>query len=84
LKVSAFDRAVDALHAAGLILSGDGRDRVQLAPDARTDELVRRLVECGLAVFEVTPLERTLEDFYLALMKQSGVATPPGAPDTPA
>ena len=34
-----------------------------------TDHIVRRLVEHGLAVFEIACEEQTLESFYLALMK---------------
>jgi hypothetical protein len=45
----------------------DGRF-IALSPGVRTDQVVRLLVERGMAVYEVAPLEETLEDFYLSLM----------------
>ena len=45
----------------------DGR-LVALSPGVGTDQVVRLLVERGIAVYEVAPLEQTLEDFYLLLM----------------
>ena len=35
-----------------------------------TDQVVRLLVERGMAVYEITPVEETLEDFYLSLMNE--------------
>jgi hypothetical protein len=32
--------------------------------------VVKRLVELGMPVFEVTPVKRTLEEFYLSLMNR--------------
>jgi hypothetical protein len=34
-----------------------------------TDQIVHHLVGQGTRVFEIAPEERTLEDFYLSLMK---------------
>ncbi len=33
-----------------------------------TDQIVRLLVERGLPVYEIAPVEETLEEFYLSLM----------------
>jgi len=68
LKVGDFGRAVAELRQAQLIAQErDGRF-IALSPGVRTDQVVRLLVERGMAVYEVAPLEETLEDFYLSLM----------------
>jgi ABC-2 type transport system ATP-binding protein len=68
LKVGDFGRAVAELRQAQLIAQErDGRF-IALRPGVRTDQVVRLLVERGMAVYEVAPLEETLEDFYLSLM----------------
>jgi len=46
----------------------DGR-LVSLAAGASTAQVVRHLVESGMSVFEIAPVEQTLEEFYLDLMK---------------
>src|SRR5256886_6487341 len=70
LRVSDFSRAVESLRAANLIVDERDGQLVALAPDAGTDQVVRRLVEQGMAVYEIARHERTLEDFYLGLMRQ--------------
>ena len=45
----------------------DGR-MIALSPGVGTDQVVRLLVERGIAVHEIAPMEETLEDFYLSLM----------------
>ena len=40
--------------------------------DASWSVPVRRLVEHGMAVYEIARHERTLEDFYLGLMRNDG------------
>jgi ABC-2 type transport system ATP-binding protein len=68
LKVGDFGRAVAELRQAQLIAQDrDGR-LIALSPGVGTDQVVRLLVERGIAVYEVAPLEETLEDFYLSLM----------------
>lgn len=68
LKVGDFGRAVAELRQAQLITQErDGR-LIALSPGVKTDQVVRLLVERGMAVYEVAPLEETLEDFYLSLM----------------
>ena len=68
LRAGDFGRAVAELRQAQLITQErDGR-LIALSPGVRTDQVVRLLVERGMAVYEVAPLEETLEDFYLSLM----------------
>ena len=38
------------------------------ATGAGSDQVVRLLVERGIAVHEIAPMEETLEEFYLSLM----------------
>jgi hypothetical protein len=59
------------LSVAGLI-TGDREGRlIELAPEALADHIVRHLVGQGMPVFEITPEEQSLENFYLSLMKDS-------------
>jgi ABC-2 type transport system ATP-binding protein len=75
LRTDDFARAVADLRAAGLITGAERGELIELAAGARTDQVVKRLVEHGLPVCEITPIEQTLEDFYLALMRTT--AAPP-------
>lgn len=68
IKVGDFARAVRALRDAGIIQEERQPDLVALAPDCGSDALIRRLVEEGIPVYEVSRHEQTLEDFYLGLM----------------
>ncbi len=69
LRTGDFAAAVRELRQANLIVDDrDGR-LIALAPGVGTDQVVRRLVEQGMPVFEIAPEEMTLEDFYLSLMK---------------
>ena len=70
LRVGDFTRAVEVLRAAKLIVAERDAAFVALAPGAGTDEVVRRLVEQGTAVYEIARHEQTLEDFYLDLMRR--------------
>jgi ABC-2 type transport system ATP-binding protein len=71
LRVSDFAGAVKELRGAGLITDEyDGRE-IALAAGASTHQIVRVLVGQGIDVFEITPRQRTLEDFYLSLMKEN-------------
>ena len=70
LRTSDFAAAVAELRRTGLVTDHlDGR-LVTLAEGVGTEVIVRRLVELGLPVFEIAPEEETLEDFYLALMRE--------------
>ena len=68
LRVGDFDAAARELRGAGLIAGVTGADVIELADGAETPALVKRLVECGIPVSEVTPVRQTLEEFYLQLM----------------
>ena len=68
LRVGDFDTAVKDLRAKGLITETVNGDSVELADKIDTPEVVKRLVEVGIPVFEVTPVKQTLEEFYLELM----------------
>ncbi len=70
LRVGNFKAAMVELQEQKMILDATDGELIELAPGVGTDRVVARLVELGIPVFEVTPLQRTLEDFYLALMKQ--------------
>ena len=70
LRVNDFSQAVKILRGEHLILDERDGQFVALAPEVGTDRVVRRLVEQGLAVFEIAPHEQTLEDFYLGLMRK--------------
>ena len=70
LRTSDFGMAVRELEQAGLVKAAQGGEWIELAPGIGTDQVVRRLVELGLPVYEIAPAAETLEDFYLALMKE--------------
>jgi ABC-2 type transport system ATP-binding protein len=70
IRTSDFGAAVTHLRQAKLIIGErDGKD-IALAPEAGSDQVVRLLVERGMPVFEATPMEQTLEEFYLGLMNE--------------
>jgi ABC-2 type transport system ATP-binding protein len=70
LGVDDFASATGDLRVAGLIAETRADGCVALTPGTETDAVVRRLVEQGRRVFEVTRVEQTLEDFYLSLMRR--------------
>ncbi|MEO7299953.1 MAG: ABC transporter ATP-binding protein [Verrucomicrobiota bacterium] len=69
LRVANFENALQVLQDERLI--GENRDGqfITLTEGIGTDRIVKRLVEQGIPVFEIANVEQTLEDFYLALMK---------------
>lgn len=69
LRVDDFPKAVTKLRGEKLIVDERDGQFVAPAPDVGTDQIVRRLVEQGMAVYEIARHERTLEDFYLGLMR---------------
>jgi len=71
LKVGNFDAAIADLRGAKLIDDVRDGEFVTLANGVGTDQVVKRLVEQGMQVFEIAVHEQTLEDFYLSLMKRS-------------
>jgi len=74
LRVGNFDSASKDLREKGLITGVVNGDSVELADKVDTPEVVKRLVEIGLPVFEVTPVRQTLEEFYLELMNAGRAA----------
>jgi ABC-2 type transport system ATP-binding protein len=87
LRTGDFERTVALLRNAGLITEHrDGRLIIP-ADGAGPDRIVKFLVEQGVAVFEITREEETLEGFYLSLMNagrnrktesRAAVVPPPG------
>ncbi|MBI2925709.1 MAG: ABC transporter ATP-binding protein [Verrucomicrobia bacterium] len=69
LRVDDFARAATGLREARLITADRDGQFVTLAPGVETSQVVKSLVERGVAVFEIAREEQTLESFYLALMK---------------
>jgi len=69
LRVNDFHQAVKSLREENLIVDERDGQFVALASEAGTDVVVRRLVEQGMAGYEIARHEQTLEDFYLGLMR---------------
>jgi ABC-2 type transport system ATP-binding protein len=70
LRVGNFSEAVRELERTNMILESRDGQMIALAPGVETDQIVRRLVEQGIGVFEIAREEQTLESFYLSLMKE--------------
>ena len=68
LKAGDFGLAAKQLREARLIIEERDGHLIALGPGVGTDQVVRLLVERGMAVYEIAPVEDTLEDFYLSLM----------------
>jgi len=68
LRTSDFARAAKILAEANLISSHCDGLRIALTDGTDTDQVVRKLVEQGVSVFEITREAETLENFYLSLM----------------
>ena len=68
LKAGDFGLAVKQLREAQLITEERDGHLIALGPGIGTDQVVRLLVERGMAVYEIAPVQDTLEDFYLSLM----------------
>ncbi|MCU0771232.1 MAG: ABC transporter ATP-binding protein [Verrucomicrobia bacterium] len=81
LRSDAFELAAARLLEQGLVVDQRNGDSIRLAEGVGVEEVVRALVAQGRAVYEISPQEQTLEDFYLAIMG-SGVARTrqPGCP----
>lgn len=70
LKTGDFAAAVSDLKSLKMIEDSRDGEFITLAEGIRTDQIVKRLVEQGMPVFEISAHEQTLEDFYLSLMKK--------------
>jgi ABC-2 type transport system ATP-binding protein len=75
LKVGDFGLAVKELRQAQLITQERDGHLIALSTGAGTDQVVRLLVERGISVFEIAPMEETLEGFYLSLMNGQKAVT---------
>ena len=69
LRVGDFESAVCELQKARMIDSARDGQFVTLAAGVGTHDIIKRLVEQGMAVHEVALHEQTLEDFYLSIMQ---------------
>ena len=70
LKTENFGLAAKELREVQLITDERDGNLISLREGAGTDQVVRFLVERGMPVFEIAPVEETLEDFYLSLMNE--------------
>ncbi len=71
LKTGDFSLAAEQLREAQLITEQRDGHLIALGPGIGTDQVVRLLVERGLPVYEIAPMEDTLEAFYLSLMNDT-------------
>jgi len=71
LRVGDFAAAEKFLREANLIADSRAGKFVFLRTGITNDQIVKRLVEIGMPVFEIAEEEETLENFYLALMKKN-------------
>jgi len=70
LRVDDFSQAARALRGENLIVDERDGQFVALASNVGTERVVRRLVEQGMAVYEIAQHQQTLEDFYLDLVSR--------------
>ena len=68
LKAGDFPLAVKELRQAQLITQERDGHLISLSAGVGTDQIVRLLVERGIPVYEIAPVEEALEEFYLSLM----------------
>ncbi len=69
LRAGDFIGAVTILRDSKMIEEDRDGEFITLTDGISTDQIVRRLVEQGMPLFEIAKVEQTLEDFYLSLMK---------------
>lgn len=69
LRVNDFAAAIKLLRQDGLIMDERDGSLIALAKVSGTDQVVRCLVKNGISVYEISPHEQDLEEFYLSLMK---------------
>jgi ABC-2 type transport system ATP-binding protein len=70
LRAGNFAEAAKILLESGLIARERDGQFILPAEGVGTDQVVERLVERRQPVYEIAPVEETLEDFYLTLMKK--------------
>jgi len=71
LRVNDFNAATKLLREKGLIVDEREGRLIALAAEAKTEQIVRCLVQHDFDVQEITPQEQDLEGFYLSLMKDN-------------
>jgi ABC-type multidrug transport system ATPase subunit len=69
LCVNDFAAAIRLLRGEKLIVDEREDTFIALTASAKTEQVVRCLVQNGISVHEITPQEQDLEGFYLSLMK---------------
>ena len=69
LRVNDFSAAVKVLRRAKLIVDERDGEFIALAAEAKTEQVVRCLVQNEISVSEISPQQRDLEGFYLSLMR---------------
>jgi len=69
LRVGDFAAARQRLRAAHLIVDSRDDQYIALSPGIGTEQVVRHLVAADISVYEIAVEKRSLEDFYLTLMK---------------
>ncbi len=78
LRANDFAAAVKLLRGEKLIVDELDGNLIALAANAKTEQVVRCLVQNGISVHEISPHEQDLEGFYLSLMRAE---QPPPSPD---
>lgn len=78
LRANDFAAAVKLLRGEKLIVDELDGNLIALATNAKTEQVVRCLVQNGISVHEISPHEQNLEGFYLSLMRAE---QPPPSPD---
>ena len=79
LRVGDFSAALRVLREANWLVDERDRQFVALAAGVGTDQVVRRLVEAGISLFEISRESESLEGFYLGLMKTGSEPTAAGS-----
>lgn len=69
LRAGDFASATNLLRENKLIVDERDGSLISLAKNVGTDQVVRCLVNHDISVFEISPQQQDLEDFYLSLMK---------------
>ena len=69
LSVNDFSAAVKLLRENHLVVDERDTRFIALAPTAKTEEVVRCLVQNNISVHAIHPQEQDLEGFYLSLMR---------------
>jgi len=71
LRVGDFAEAVKCLRELKMVEETREGQFITLSEGVTNDQIVKKVVEQGMPLFEIVGVEQTLEDFYLSLMKGS-------------